>query len=140
MCVYMYITFVFIYFFLSCLESAFVNSKKLRFCLTENKMRIITIIMMMMIIIIIVKLAESIKTNIGNVVSNIIPPGDNYKTKIEETNKILVKLCRKKGMSLVGNHNINSKSHLRTSKLHLNNEIISILVRKYNSFLTSFKS
>ena len=94
----------------------------------------------MMMIIIIIKLAESIKTNIGNVILNIIPPGDNYKTKIKETNKILVKLCRKKGISLVGNHNINSKSHLRTSKLHLNDEIISILVRKYNSFLTSFKS
>ena len=94
--------------------------------------------MMMIIIIINVKLADSIKTNSGNAVSNIIPRGDNYKTEVKEINEILVELRRKNGISLIRNNSINSKRHLRRSKLHLNDASISFLGRNFKLFFTSY--
>ena len=77
------------------------------------------------------------------VVSGIVPRGDSYKEKAEDSLTLTVGLkdtCTKENMHFIYNCNINVKRHLNRSNLHLNDNGISNLVRNFKSFLNNFES
>ena len=53
-------------------------------------------------------------------ISGIVPHNENFNIKAIKVNKELSKLCDKKKLLFLSHSNINSKTHLNESKLHLN--------------------
>ena len=53
-------------------------------------------------------------------ISSIVPRNDNFNNKAMEVNKELCKMCEREKLFFVDNSNINPKTHLNGSKVHLN--------------------
>ena len=53
-------------------------------------------------------------------ISGIVPRNDNFNIKAMEVNKELSKMCDKETLLFLSHSNINPKTHLNKSKLHLN--------------------
>ena len=53
-------------------------------------------------------------------ISSIVPRNDNFNNKAMEVKKELCKMCEREKIFFVDNSNINPKTHLNGSKVHLN--------------------
>ena len=53
-------------------------------------------------------------------ISSIVPRNDNFNNKAMEVNKELCKMCEREKLFFVDNSNINPKTHLNGSKVHIN--------------------
>ena len=74
------------------------------------------------------------------VVSGFVPRGDFYKEKAEAVNKVLKDTSTKENMHFICPSSINVKRDLNRSNLHLNDNVISALVRNFKNFLNKFES
>ena len=78
----------------------------------------------------IVETTESSKTEDNNVVlSAIVPRGVKLNENAVKVNNLLKKVCNQKQIDLIKHSNINTKRHLKKSKLHLNGYGKSIFIR-----------
>ena len=69
----------------------------------------------------VVDICKNIQTDQRTVsISGIVPRNDNFNNKAMEVNKELLKLCEKENLLFIDNSNINPKTHLNGSKIHLN--------------------
>ena len=67
----------------------------------------------------IAKTAESLKTENNVIRSVVVPRREKLNEKTEEVNNTLNKACNQKEIDLIKHSNINTKTHLNRSKLHL---------------------
>ena len=67
----------------------------------------------------IAKTAESLKTENNVILSVVVPRREKLNEKPEEVNNTLDKACNQKEIDLIKHSNINTKTHLNRSKLHL---------------------
>ena len=69
----------------------------------------------------VIDVGKNIQTNHRTVsMSSIVPRNDNFNNKATEVNKELFKMCKKEKLLFVDHNNINPKTHMTRSKLHLN--------------------
>ena len=89
----------------------------------------------------ILRLIKEFKTDKNKIViSNIVPRGDAYNTKVEKVNALLKEFREKNGTDTISHDNINVKKHLNKGKLHLNDKGISNFVRNFRDFLNVFET
>ena len=87
----------------------------------------------------ILNLANSLKLDNSTViVSSIVPRDNENKKKADEVNIILEELCYENNVGMILHRNINPKKHLNRSRLHLNDDCVSLFVRNSNVFLDNF--
>ena len=86
----------------------------------------------------IVILTRSIKTeNNKIIVSSIVYRAESFREKVGKVNANLEELCAEKDIAIITHSNINPKRHLNTSRSHLNDAVISVLVKNFKAFLTN---
>ena len=67
-------------------------------------------------------------------ISGIVPRNDNFNIKAMEVNKELSKICGKEKLLFLSHSNINRKTHLNKSKLHLNHNGYEKLGKNFVNF------
>ena len=86
----------------------------------------------------IVTLVESMKTDNNKIiVSSVVCRKNKFREKVDKVNAHLEEICAEKDIAIITHSNINPKRHLSTSRLHLNDAVISVLVRNFKAFLTN---
>ena len=86
----------------------------------------------------IINLAESMKTENNKIIlSSIVCHADSFREKVDEVNAHLEEICAEKDIAIITHSNINPKRHLNKTRLHLNDPVISVLVRNFKPFLTN---
>ena len=84
-------------------------------------------------------LNKSLKLNNNTVVvSNIVPRDDAYKTKADEINAKLEKLCKVNNIEIISHRNVNPKINLNRGRLHFIDSGVSVFVRNFRNFLNNF--
>ena len=68
-------------------------------------------------------------------ISGIVPRNDNFNNKAMEVNKELAKMCEKEKLLFVDNSNINPRTHLNGSKIHLNRNGYEKLGKNFLNFI-----
>ena len=85
-----------------------------------------------------IDIGKNIQTNHRTVnTSGIVPRRDNFNNKMTAANKKPSKMCKKQKQLFVDHTNINPKTHLNRSKLHLNHSGYEKLVKDFVSFIRS---
>ena len=59
-------------------------------------------------------------------------------TYAEDAGNLLEKLCKDNSIEAISHRSINTKRHLNTGKLRFNNSGVSIFLRSFRSFLSTF--
>ena len=72
------------------------------------------------------------------VVSNIVTRDDLQKKKAQDIGNLLEKLCKDNSIEAISHRSINTKRHLNTGKLRFINSGVSIFLRSFRSFLSTF--
>ena len=86
----------------------------------------------------IIDIGKNIQTKHRTVsISGVIPCSDNFNNKATDINKELSKICNKEKLLFVNHSNINPKTHLNRSKLHLNCDGYEKLSKDFVSFIRS---
>ena len=67
-------------------------------------------------------------------ICGIVPRNDNFNIKATEVNKELSKMCNKEKLLFLSQSNINPKTHLNKSKLHLNRNGYETLSKNFVNF------
>ena len=67
--------------------------------------------------------------------SGIVPRNDNFNNKATELNKELSKMCKKEKLLFLDHSNMNQKTHLNRSELHLNCNGYEKLGKDFVSFI-----
>ena len=67
--------------------------------------------------------------------SGIVPRNDNFNNKATELNKELSKMCKKEKLLFLDHSNMNQKTHLNRSELHLNRNGYEKLGKDFVSFI-----
>ena len=70
-------------------------------------------------------------------ISGITPGNDNFNIKVKEKNKELSKMCGKEKWFFLSHSNINLKTHLNKSKLHLSRNSYEKLGKNFGNFIRS---
>ena len=70
-------------------------------------------------------------------ICGIVPRNDNFNIKATEVNKELSKMCNKEKLLFLSQSNINPKTHLNKSKLHLNRNGYETLSKNFVNFTRS---
>lgn len=60
------------------------------------------------------------------------------KKKAQDIGNLLEKLCKDNSIEAISRRSINTKRHLNTGKLRFNNSGVSIFLRSFRSFLSTF--
>ena len=68
-------------------------------------------------------------------ISDIAPRNDNFNIKAIKVNKELLKMCDKEKLLFLSHSNINQKTHLDKSKLHLNRNGYERLGKNFVNFI-----
>ena len=84
----------------------------------------------------VIDVGKNIQTNNRVVsISGIVPRNDNFNNKATEVNKELSNMRKKEKLLFVDHSNINPKTHLNRSKLHLNRNGYETLGKNFVSFI-----
>ena len=87
----------------------------------------------------IINLAMSVSSsNITTAISGLVPRGDRWRQKGLKVNSLLQTRCNERNIGFIDNSNINAKSHLNGSKLHLNNNGCKLFTKNFSKFLTKY--
>ena len=83
----------------------------------------------------IIDVAKNTQSN-SRIVSicGIVPRNDNFNIKATEVNKELSKMCNKEKLLFLSHNNINPKTHLNKSKLHLKRNGYETLSKNFVNF------
>ena len=84
----------------------------------------------------IIDVCKNIQTSHRSVsISGIVPRNDNFNKKATQVNRELSKMCKKEQLLFIDHSNINPKTHLNRSKLHLNCNGYEKLGKNFVSFI-----
>ena len=87
----------------------------------------------------IINIAKNIKANnvkVAVAISGIIPRRDTFNLKAKQVNETLKKICEEEKIPFISHHGINTRFHLNSRGLHLNDKGTSRLAQNFKRFLS----
>ena len=88
----------------------------------------------------ITKLAKNIKAGTAKVaISGIIPRRDTFNLKAKQVNETLKKICEEEKIPFISHHGINTRFHLHSRGLHLNDEGATHSAHNFKKFLSDIE-
>ena len=88
----------------------------------------------------IMNLAKNIKTDTTKVaISGIISRRDTFNHKNKQVNQTLKKICEEENIPFISHHGINSRFHLNSRGLHLNDKVATRIAQNFKTFLSDIE-
>ena len=88
----------------------------------------------------IINLAKNIKADSTKVaISGIIPRRDTFNLKTKQVNETLKKICEEEKIPFISHHGINTRFHLNSRGLHLNDKGATRLAQNFKKFLSDIE-
>ena len=87
----------------------------------------------------IINIAKNIKANnvkVAVAISGIIPRRDTFNLKAKQVNETLKKICEEEKIPFISHHGINTRFHLNSRGLHLNDKGTSCLAQNFKRLLS----
>ena len=86
----------------------------------------------------VIDLAKNVKSDTCSFsISGIVPRIDNFNNKVMEVNKELAKMCKKEKLQFLEHSNINPKTHVNRSKVHLKRNGSIKLGKNFANFINN---